>query len=109
MTARLERYQSKGLTFFKQTNRIMKAYTIGNKRLPKTWNYISREKTTKAEKVFARVIQRVFPDCKTARNTTVWPVNFHDNTQIIEILGFKIAVGKYSLRDNYYLFCFIGN
>ena len=85
----------------------MKTYFIGNQPIKSCFNYLSKDKTKKAERIFTDVIAKFNPDCKQALNTSFWAVEFKSNTQIIEIAGFKIACGKYLLRPNTYLFAFI--
>lgn len=85
----------------------MKTYFIGNKPIKSCFNYISKEKTKKAEAIFTKVIAKLHPDCKQALNSSFWHVNYNSNTQIIEIAGFKIACEKYTLKPNTYLFSFI--
>jgi len=85
----------------------MKTYTIGNKPIPKTWRYISKDKNQKASRVFAKVISKLHPDCKGAYLQSSWPVNFEDDSKIIEIAGFKVVYAEYLLRPGTYLFSFI--
>jgi hypothetical protein len=85
----------------------MKTYTTGDKPIPKTWNYISKDKNEKANRIFAKVINKVCPGCERAYLQSSWPVNFGDDSKIIEVAGFKLVYSEYLLRPGAYLFSFI--
>ena len=85
----------------------MRIYSNGNNGIKTTISYRSHDKTDKANKVMAKLIKKVFKDCEIANMQSCWPVGFDSNDTIIEYLGFKIIVSKYTLRENYYLFAFV--
>jgi hypothetical protein len=87
----------------------MNAYRNGNRPIKRTMHYTRKAQTDKANRIFAKVIQRFYPDCRRASLSASWAIDFNSNDLIIEIGPFKIICGQSVLHPGVYFYAIIAN
>lgn len=87
----------------------MNAYRNGNNPIKKTMHYTRKEQNNKANRVFAKVINRFYPDCKRASLSQTWAVEFNSNDLVIQIAMFKIICCQSVLHPGVYFYAIIAN